>query len=273
MEFTDGCWDHGLVALCAHGSFVDGEPDEWSDLDLCLLRENSEEALSAGRRWATTISQELGPIADPMLLPLDALSPCAHWGIATFAWSLRHRSRLLRGRDVRPQIAEPSEQMLLVNALSLALLCVRRIYEIDRGNELPAVLGPVSLEPDRSLPGGHMTWQLYTAAIQLLRAIVFLEDRCFCPAKSRLREHLAAAGDRELRAALALASRTRAAVPRFEAVVEVPACARPLAVTIPKLCARLRDNMASRGLPDPSHEPATGPLYRTDGSPVHTDFA
>lgn len=260
---TTRLWDaEGFVALYAFGSFVRDDLDEWSDLDVCLMRKN--DALSYARGWMAQMYDAFGFKVDAIALSLANIGEQASWDVSCFLRGLRENSKLLLGEDVRALIRMPSEHKLRLSVSWVALSCVRRLYSIRREDPLPESLSVPDIFPSRPLAGGNIAWQVATTVVQLLRGIVFLETGVLCEGKSQIYGELRRWGDKSLVSHCTDAIELRREVPRFAPLEQVPPRLSRLRAVLPKLVSRLFMGLAAHGLKDPSYEPS-GPLYRPDG--------
>lgn len=254
IKYTQSIWCEHLVALYEYGSAPAGEIDGWTDLDLCLIYTWGDAGRSTARTWSKRLVSRHHYLADPMPLPADQLGPDASWEFAPFLSGLSATGQLLLGRDVRPQIAPPPHHHLGRAACQAAGLALRLLCGLSRADALPATLpipDPAAIPP---LPMGNAAWQLYRTTAAVLRALCYLEGNRLVPRKSQLAGVLAELGDPALQAAWQLATRARAALPRFGDLTPGHHLAG-LARTIPPLAARYQRALDDSGLTDPAHEP------------------
>jgi predicted nucleotidyltransferase len=265
VELTRSCWTEHFVALYAYGSYVRGEMDAWSDLDVCLVRKALDAARGEGQAWATKIGEAFNQRVDPVGLDASNMGQDATWDVAPLLRSLRENSRLLMGEDVRARIPEPAAHKLRLGVSWSALRWVRNLYSIPRERPLGPSLPPLSLSLDTEIRGGSVAWGTATAVVQLVRALAFIETGVFCEEKRLLREHFVRMGDAALAHHSSDLIALRQEAPRFGPLEQIPLRLQHLAEAIPRLTSRLLEGLAKHGLEDPSWEP-DGPLYLPDGT-------
>lgn len=254
VDLTRSCWAEDWVVLYAYGSFVRGGMDEWSDIDVCLIRKSAN-ALSSTRSWMTQMYDTFDFQVDPVSLSIDNIGQNAPWEISVILLDLLESSRLLLGEDVRAFISVPTQHKLRLNMSYIALSCVRRLYSIPREDPLPEPLSIPDISPARQSPGGHIVWQVATTVIQLLRAIIFLEMGVICQRKICIHQYLQRQGEELLASYCADVLELRKKVPRFGPLEQVPPLLERLSLVIPGLTSRLFEGLTRHGLVDPSYEP------------------
>jgi len=265
-----------FVALYAWGGALAGETDPWSDLDVCLVQADAAgQDSDAAKDWKLSISDEFEPRVDPSAVLMGQLGTDAHWRYAGYPWGLLRTGRLLLGDDIRGRIAEPTPRKLCLSTVSLAFLCLRRLYAISRDKPMPDPLPPLDLRLARCMPApGNVAWQIVTSLLQGLRALLAL-DGVFVGTKRQIGPALLQAGRPELAEWCDRVQALRKTVPRtddmdgVDVVDEIPPPVQPFAEALPGLLHLLLAEMSSRGLKDPSFEAKEGgSFYRPDGTPT-----
>jgi len=254
-EETRSRWEASWVALYAYGGFARNEMDEWSDLDVCLVWDPSPGDLGAWRAWAIWVKGKFGARVDTIGLGTEILGEDSPWDVGFLLYALKHSSGLLHGSDIRDRIVLPRRRKLCLSASYAALVSVRRLYGITRQEPLPAPLPRIDVRLLGEHPAGNAAWQVASAVTQLLRAIAYVETGALCGARADLQRVLQDCADAALTSACAEAIALRRRVPRFGALPETLPAVEMLAARVPGFCARLLQDLAADGLPDPSHEP------------------
>jgi len=263
LVLTEPYLGRGFVALYAHGSVVTGEMDHWSDLDLCVIRE--DDALPALREWNDRVDAEFGHALDPMAAPIGQLGADGDWHVAVARCVLHASGRLLLGEDVRDRIAPATPYLIGLTAANTGVTWLRRFLDLFRIYHLPERVDDLPAVPLEYWPFGNAAYQAAMGTLQLLRALAETRTGVFNSRRSQLVATVA-----ELRPDLhpwalkALAARQR--YPRYEPVEADAPDLRELLENIPALGQMLLDQMAELGLPDPTYEGMEGSYYNADGS-------
>lgn len=259
LAATEPYLERGFLAVYLHGSYVTGDADDWSDLDLCAVY--TEGALPARREWTELLWERFGRRIDPLAAPLEQLGPGGFWGLGFVRSGLLAASELLLGLDVRSHVAPPPPALVRLGAGETALNLLRRRLALPAEVPLPASVG--ELPPS--------AWELATAydvvhtTVQLLRGLVEIRSGVFLGSRTRVLE-MAACESPRLAACAERAAQVRRRLPR-EAPPDaaVPALAE-LRYELPHLGQALLERWQATGLPDPSYEGAAGPAYAPDGT-------
>jgi hypothetical protein len=247
-----------LVALYLYGSLPGKGTDHWSDLDVCLIREDSDEGLEKGRTWMSGIYERFTHQVDPLVVSQSDLGPQGGWMLSGFLWGLKRSSRLLLGKDVRSAIHDPSKSNLRLSVCWFACQCIRRTYGIPRERSLPGEVSAPTPEElaavAKNIPVGNAAWHAATLVMQALKAILFLEHDILCESKQELAEKLRQCGRQQLAELAHAAIQVRRSLPRWDPVVDVAGIA-PLLASVPGVYSQLRDAMTACDIQDPSFEP------------------
>ena len=264
VELSRPYLDRGLVALYAHGSAAGGETDAWSDLDLGLIREPSEEAHLAAREWLLEVEKRFEHRVDPLAASRDELAANT-WMLTYLRHSLLARSRLLLGQDIRSEIARPSEHFMRLSVAYVGMTWLRRFYDIIR-------FEPFALPTDRpaqaldDFPHGNAAWQFSAGLMQLVRATLFLETRRYCEGRKEVLALARQQGDGRLVAWVEEALAVRREFPRFGEIPTDSERLARLAEAIPELAERFLAALAAHDLVDPTYEGLGGSAYEPDGA-------
>jgi predicted nucleotidyltransferase len=251
---TRATWSEAFVALYAFGSVVRGETDEWSDLDVCLVRHPSDEGRLAAREWFRSLKSAFGWRVDPTILPVTALCEDATWQIAFLLLCLRERSWLLLGDDIRTDILSPPDRWLTLDNCSAPLRFLRMLYGIPRDRPVPRSLPALDCAAGRALPNGNLAWTVASTALNILRVIANLGAGTFSDSRCGLPADLRSQGEHGFALICEQALSLRPCVPRFAALADVPVPVLRVAASVPPMAERLYDMMADREVHDPSWE-------------------
>ena len=259
VEITKRAAVPGFVALYAHGSFVRGDLDAWSNINILMLLDEPRDDRATRDNWHKEIMalyEGRGFLIDVTTLPLSHVAPGSpYWIPLLMAEELRTNGRLLLGRDVRGQMGRPTPRQLCLAVAEAALMGVRDLYDVPRNQELTSPLPALAIAPARTFVSGtSAAGQVYATVLHLLRAILYLETgrlpgsrEAVLDALRRLDPPLAS----YCTAALAL----RREAPRFGPLERAPEHLGHLVEAIPALTARLFAGLGRQGLKDPvSHE-------------------
>jgi len=244
-----------FLALYAYGSAVRGDVDDWSDLDVFLIRRDGPEALQRTREWMQQVYDRFQFQVDPIAMPQGRLGARVPDECACLLWSLKKHSRLLWGKAMIEQVRLPTFEELQRAAVQVALLCIRRLYSISRECPVPEALPLPDAARCQECPAGNYVWQVVTAIVQSLRALLTVEGGGYCDSKSEIVDRLRARGEFSLAGLYDTAKDIRDRVPRMEPVEEIPSSLETLRQAIPVVYGRLRRAMITIGMADPTHEP------------------
>lgn len=238
------------VALYTYGSIVRQEVDEWSDLDVLLVRDAAEEGLQRCRKWMGYLYERYKCVVDPMVLPELSLVSGTDAGIAGFAWALKTDAALLLGMDVRERVPWPSVRALQFSAADIAVLSVRRLYMMPRDMNIPPEVPAYRASMSGTCPAGSWVWQLVAATYQLCRAIVVLSQGRLYAHKDTLVKAVEQTGDAALVSALAAVKKVRGSLPRWDDSAKGCDSTEMLGAAIPLLYRRLLEGIRCSGLQD-----------------------
>jgi predicted nucleotidyltransferase len=250
MRATEDIVGKYCVALYQYGSTAKGRIDGWSDIDVLLVRDPSEEGLEKSRRWMSWVYEKYQHLVDPIALSELALVCGTDTSIAGFVWALKIDAIFLLGRDIRDQLPWPSVEAMQRTAVEVAVLSVRRLYMISHDAKMPRVVPAYQPRMSGACLAGNWAWQLVTATHQLSRAIIALNQGRLCTTKDALSEAVNEIGDAALASALAAAACVRARVPRWGDLAEGCGITDSLATAIPFLYARLIKGINAKGMLD-----------------------
>ncbi len=238
------------VALYTYGSIVKGAVDEWSDIDVLLVRDAAEEGLQRCRKWMGYLYERYKCVVDPMVLRELSLVTGTDASIASFAWALKTKAVLLLGMDVRERVPWPSVRALQVSAADIAVLSMRRLYMMPQDMNVPPEVPEYRPGMSGTCPAGSWIWQLVAAAYQLCRAIMVLsQGRLYAP-KDALVKAVEQTGDAALVSALAAAKKVRGSLPRWDDSAKGCDSTDMLGAAIPVLYRRLLEEIRCGGLRD-----------------------
>ena len=266
VDITKSIWSDAFIALYAYGSIVRGEADDWSDIDMCLIRRPCDEHRLAARAWFRTLKDTLGDKIDPTVLPMVALHESAAWHIACTLHCLRDQSWFLLGRDIRARILAPSDHWLRLDNCQAPLRMLRALCEIPCDQPLSRPMRAPRCTLDRSVLNGNIAWAVSGAVVCVLRAIVNIQTGIFSNGRRSLSAELRSLGERDLMALCEEALELRGQVPRFAPLTSMPPAVPHLAWSLSALADRLFDTMTAHGLRDPSYQPLGESIYQDDGT-------
>lgn len=247
-----------FFALYAYGSAVRGDADDWSDLDVVLIRRDGPEALRQAREWMQQVYDRFQFQVDPISMAEGCLGTRVPDEYASFVWSLKKHSRLLWGKEMIEEACLPMFDQLQRAAVQVALLCIRRLYSISRERPIPDALPLPDTARCQDCPAGNYVWQVVTTIVQSLRALLTVEGGGYCESKSEIADRLRTRGELRLAELCGMARDVRDRVPRMSAVDKIPPSLGILRKATPVIYARLRRAMRAIGMVDPTHEPEGG---------------
>lgn len=247
-----------FLALYAYGSAVRGDADDWSDLDVFLISRDGDEALRRTREWMQQVYDRFQFQVDPIAMAHGGLGAGVPDEYASFLWSLRKCSRLLWGKAMIEEACLPTFEQLQRAAVQVALLCIRRLYSTSRDRPIPDALPLPDAARCQDCPAGNYVWQVVTAIVQSLRALLTVEGGGYCESKSEIADRLRARGEFGLAGLCDTARQIRGRVPRMGPVDRIPSSLATLRQAIPVIYGRLRRAMIKIGMVDPTHEPQSG---------------
>lgn len=261
IALTEPYLDRGFLALYVHGSYVTGEMDHWSDLDLCAIRhEGPPEAL---REWSVELERRFGHLIDPLAAPVEQLGADGHWSLAFVRCVLSTSSELILGKDLRDKVASPTPHLVRLTAANTGLIWLRRLCGLNRLQHLPERVDDLQAQPLPDWLHGNDACQAVMATLQLLRALVETRTGEFNCSRSRLAQAVADhAPDLHPWALRALEARRQ--YPRT-GEVDGPDL-RELFHNVPTLGQRLLDQLTELRMPDPTYEGIDGSHYHHDGT-------